>query len=185
LTVGSRVARRYAAALFRAALDRGQVPQVFEELKRLRELIDSLPELAEALFSPTIRRPDKHRVIDRLFAESASPLVLSFLHLCVEKHRPEVIVEVLEPYAELRDEHENVARATIVCAVELTEEHKQRLVAALERYTGKQLVVQFRVDPGVVGGVLVVVGDTVLDGTLRQALEQMRQRLLAAPVTVL
>ena len=180
-----RVARRYAAALFGAALEAGLVPQVLDDLGRVRDVLQSNPDIERSLVTPRIPRGVKHHVIGRIFAESVSPLVLDFLHLCIDKRRPRIMDDVLEPYAALRDEHENLARAAITTAVQLTEEQRQRLIEALQSRTGKHVVAEFRVNPEILGGVLTVIGDTVVDGSLRHALGEMRERLHEAPVTIL
>lgn len=181
----SRVARRYAAALFTAALEGGLVPQVQDDLGRVRDIVRASPDLEKALTAPRVPLEAKHRVIDRIFAEAVSPLTLDFLHLCLDKRRPQLMEAVAEHYAALRDEHENIVRARVTTAVELSEELRQRLIQALEKRTGRRVMAEFRVEPDVLGGVLTIIGDTVVDGSLRSDVAQLGQKLRQAPVTLL
>ena len=107
------------------------------------------------------------------------PLTLNLLNLLVDKRRAGVLPQVYEEYERLVRSFQNIALATAVTAVPLDAAQQAALERSLEARTGKDIELKTEVDPAVMGGVLVRIGDTVLDGTVRGKLERLREQLLA------
>ena len=176
------VARRYAQALFEAAQARELLELVAEELASIRLLLDEYPQLRRLLTIPKIDAATKRKFIEDLIGGRAHPLVIELFYLLMEKKRMAVLGEIIEGYQELLEEHQGLVRAEVTTAVRVPDDLEQRLVENLERWTGKQIKLEHRVDPFVLGGMRVRMGDYVVDRSLRRAFEEMRARLLEVPV---
>lgn len=173
------VARRYAEALFAAALAADRVESVQRDLAMLRELVRSTPPLLAAMSNPLIPAERKESILEQLFAHRIEPVSLRFLHLLVRKQRIGILPLVHDLYVEMANEHRGVLPALVSTAMPLADEEEQALADRLTAMTGKQVVLHIEVQPSLIGGLRVRVGDTVLDGTVVGYLRQLRERLRA------
>jgi F-type H+-transporting ATPase subunit delta len=108
---------------------------------------------------------------------SMTPIMRSFIKLLIEKQRVQHLPEITEYYHRLIDEHSNVARAKVTAATKLDEKAIQEIAQALEQRTGKQIVVEFKEDPALIGGVVAQIGDLVLDGSVRRQLLNFKESI--------
>jgi F-type H+-transporting ATPase subunit delta len=173
-----RIARRYATALLKLAQEQQQHTTVYEELCWLRSLVQSSPELRAFLRNPVIRGERKRAIFHELFHGRVSPLLLQFLFLLVEKRREALLPTIITAYEELYFQYTDRLAVTVRSAVPLEEQLRERLLQALHERTGKTIVPTFDVEPDLLGGVQLQIGDTVIDGTLRHALQRLRSELL-------
>ena len=173
------LSRRYAKALADVAAERGVLEAVGRELHAIAELFKQTREAATFFANPGIPLADKQRVLQSL-AERAGvqPLSANFLHLILEKRRLPHLGEIALAYDELTDERLNRAKATVASAAPLPETMLEGLKARLRMATGKEVYLEARVDPAILGGVVAQVGSTVYDGSLRTQLRRMREHLL-------
>lgn len=177
------VARRYAQALFEAAQARGLLELVAAELAGIRVLLDEQPQFRRLLTIPKIEAAAKRLFIEETFGGRVHPLVIELFFLLMEKKRMGALGEIIEGYQELLEAHQGVVRAEVTTAVPVPADLEERLVTKLEDWTGKKIKLERRIDPFVLGGMRVRMGDYVVDGSIRRALEEMRARLLEVPVT--
>jgi len=173
------VARRYAAALFEQAQKTNTVATAAEEMTLAAETVAQTGALRALLGQPLVTEERKKLALRNAFGDRVSPAVLAFLDLLVDKRRINLLPEVQREFARRVLEYRNIARAQAVTAVPLTPEETIALERSLEARTGKDILLETAVDPSVLGGVLVRIGDTVLDGTVRGNLERLREQLLA------
>lgn len=174
-----RVARRYARALFNAAARRGQTDMVQTDLNALGRTWRETPTLQRTMESPLIPGERKKELVDRLLAKDLDPVTRSFLHLLVDKRREGIFLAVLDEYVRLADQARGLVRAQAVVAAPMDEPQRQELVSGLEKRTGKRIELNVSVDPQILGGVVVRMEDTVIDGSVRGALERLREQMLA------
>ena len=174
----TRLAKRYAEALFALARDRDAVDRVEEELGPAVQAIFASAELVKVLDHPEIRADRKCEALRRIFGSLLSPEVMSFLELLVMRGRHQALREIVEEFRALADAARGVVRAEVVSATQISPEQAARLQAALAQRTGKRVVLEQRVDPELLAGALVRVGSEVLDGSARGRLEQLRKSLL-------
>ena len=174
------IARVYAETLFRSADRHGQVDSVDESVRGLSAVLDESPELRRFLAAPQIAAADKRELVHDALQDRLHPLVVRFLELVIEKLREPLLGEILSAWTELLDARANRQAATVTTAVPADPEMVARVRAALERATGKTIVLEERVDPRLLGGLVVRTGDTVIDGSLRSRLTTLHRRLRAA-----
>lgn len=173
-----RIARRYAAAILNAARKTDAIDQVESDLGLVSYTLESSPSLARILRSPVIPRERKKSVIEEVFCGKLHFLTLSFLKLLVEKRREDLIPAIESEYTQLADDARGVVRALVKTAVEMSSEETARLAEVISRITGKTALLSTEVDPSIIGGVVVRIADTVIDGSIWGQLCAIRERLL-------
>lgn len=171
------VARRYAQALYEAARQEGQTEQVDADVALIRDSLDGSRELVRFFESPVIPREKKLAVVRALFGERVQPTTLHFLQLLVEKRREALFPDVVAAYRALRDEQLGIVEAGARVARPLTEAEEKSLAQALEALTGRRVRLRVALDEALLGGVVIRVGDTVYDGSIRHQLTTLRERL--------
>lgn len=173
-----RIVRRYAAALFAAASRADAVDVVESDLGLVSLTVQSSPALWEAITSPIIPPDKKRAIFDELFKDKVHAVTLSYLTLLVDKRREEALVRTEEEYILLANEARGIVQAEATTAKALDEAEQAQLAAKLSQTTGKQVELVCKVDPAVLGGVLVRIGDRVIDGSVKGQLEALREALL-------
>jgi len=168
-----RVARVYAAALFEAAQDAGRIKQVQDDLTQFAAALAGSSALRGALLDPQVARAGKQRVLVDLTA-GADPLVVNALRLMLHKGRMALVAGVLADYERLAAEAARQVDVEVTSAVELTAPAERELVERVERATDRRVRLTKKIDENVIGGLVLRVGDVVLDASLRARVEQLR-----------
>jgi F-type H+-transporting ATPase subunit delta len=175
-----RIARVYAEALLRAAQERHQVDEVFEELDSLlREVFGSAPEWELFLTSGAVGRDRKAAIIRSAFEGRASDMFVNFLLVLNDHERLDLLRAIVEAYGELRDEKAGRVPVLVRSAVPLPADQRERLTRELRETFQKEPVIESVVDPELLGGVVVRVGDWVYDQSIRTKLEDIRDQIIA------
>jgi F-type H+-transporting ATPase subunit delta len=172
------IAKRYAKALFNLALEGGQVEQYCQELDGFAGLLKDVPSVADAIQNPLYPEATRKSIFAAV-AEKAglTPIIRSYISLLLEKGRVQHLPEIAEYYHRLMDEHGNIARAQISAASALDDSAIQNIAKTLEKMTGKKVVVEFKQDPALIGGVVAQIGDLVLDGSVKRQLLNFKETL--------
>jgi F-type H+-transporting ATPase subunit delta len=174
------VSHQYANALADVALEQKGAPQVTTQLRDFAAAYAESAELRTALASPAVDRKAKHAIIEKVGAKlGQSKTVRNFLFLVADHQRTHMLAEMIAAFEEVVQKRQGVAEAAISSAVELTAEQKAELAFTLERLTGKRVEPSFSLDASLLGGAVVRIGDTIYDGSLRNRLDVMRERLTA------
>ena len=176
--VNLKVARRYASALFESARKQGKTDAVQKDLGTLDGLWREAPDLRRVLESPLVPDERKHAIIDQTVGRELDPLSSAFLHLLVDKRREVILPIVREEYVRLADIARGLVRAEATVAARIDDVERAALVEALERRTGKQIELTVNVNPEIIGGVVIRMQDTVIDGSVRGSLEKLREQML-------
>ncbi len=175
------VARRYAKALYEqtgAQPDgRGATDAVHAGVALIRESLNGSRDLRRFFESPVIPAEKKESIIDELFADRVSELMLRFMKLLLRKKREDVLPDILAAYSALRDEQLGIVEAHARAAQEMDEGAKQSLREALQRMTGKDVRLNVRTDASLLGGLVVRIGDRVYDGSVEHQLAALRERM--------
>jgi len=170
------VARPYAEALFQAALQRNALGAVAEGLASVAAA-ERDAQMRWALGNPKVSAKQKKELLAALAGERVSPELSNLLSILVDNHREVLIGSIQEQFEELKNEHEKVLRARITSAQPLTDAQRAEIVGALERRYGKKVETELDVDPELLGGARVQVGDQVINASVRDALAQMAAAL--------
>jgi F-type H+-transporting ATPase subunit delta len=171
---------QYANALADVALKQSAGPQVTSELHDFATAYAESTELRTALASPAVERDAKHAIIEKVGARiGQGKTVRNFLFIVADHQRMHMLPEMIAAFEEVVQKRQGIAEATISSAVELTAAQKAEFAFTLERLTGKRVEPSYSLDPSLLGGAVVRIGDTIYDGSLRHRLNAMRERLTA------
>jgi len=173
-----RIARRYATALLNTAIKSNQDETVERDLATFLEIAHGSADLRALLRSPVIEGWRKKNILDEILKGRISDLTLGFFELAVMKGRMGYYRDIIAAFQDLYDKHRNMIRVDVTSAVALDDAARDKVKAAVAKRTGKTVIPTYHVDPAVLGGVSVRIGDTVLDGTLRHQLEDLREQLM-------
>lgn len=177
------IARNYAETLFELAMQHGGMETVdgyAQAIDEVATLIRSDPRIGEFLATPRVDVDTRKRVMREAFDGRVPEHFLRFLLIVVEKRRQTLLPVIATEFHTLVDRAHNRLRAEISLASEPDEKTRAEIVSTLERKLERQLIPSFRVDPELLGGVVVRIGDRVADGSLRRRMADLRRRLLAA-----
>jgi len=175
----SVVDRVYANALFEAALERGRIATVREQLQQVVEAEAQVPELRELLRNPQLDPRARAAAIGDVLGE-ADELLRNFLLVLADKGRTGQLEEIAREFERLVAEHEGVVHAELTTAVELSDEETTKLLGQIEQASGRKVEATRRVDPDLIGGIVLQVGSHRLDASVRGRLERLRRRLATA-----
>ena len=176
------VSGRYARALFILTEKRHETAAALEDLKGLRDLLARGSPVTAFLLAPHLRLADKRTLLAGALDGRANRAVAQFVDLLLRKKRLTLLAEITGEFEALVERSQGVRRAHVVSAVPLTESERARLHTALERHTNATIRLTAEVDPSVVGGALVRLGDRVEDRTVIAMLESIGAQLLEVSV---
>lgn len=167
----------YARALFEMAQAEGVASRVEEELFRLRELLKKNPDLLEFLKDPNIKHEGKRQTLSDLFQSRVHPLVLNTLITLSDQDRAGRVLHVIEEFSASAASATHQVSGEITTVIPLDGATLDRLATELSRITGKNVQLFQKVDPSILGGAIIQVGEQIIDGSLRRKLDQIRERL--------
>lgn len=174
-----KISKHYAKALVDLAKNQGKLDEVWEELSRFSNLLESEETLKYIFFNPSIAPVHKSLVLEEISERiRLSPLTVNFLNLLLRKGRLENLSDIIEQYRVLWDEILNRATAEVQSATPLSEETKVRLREKLSQVTGKDIILKTSVNPELLGGIVTKIGSLVFDGSVRTQLDRVREKLI-------
>lgn len=168
------VSKTYGEALFELALEKQMLDTILEEINAVKEVFAGNKELVKLLNHPKISKEEKIEVIENIFKERVSEDVTGFLVIVMGKSRYNEIEEILNYFITLVKEYKKIGTAIITSATELTNEQKLRIeqkLLATTKYV--KFEISYEVDASLIGGVIIRIGDRVVDGSIKAKLEHM------------
>jgi F-type H+-transporting ATPase subunit delta len=170
------IAQVYARSLFEVAQDQDKIDEVRDQLGELADALDEDRSLSTFFFSPYFSTEEKkeglHKAID-----GAEPIFLNFLELLLEKHRMPVIHRIRRDYDELWREENKLLSVQVTSAVELDENIVKDLADRIAEQTDRKIDLTTTVEPDILGGIVLRVGNSILDASIRNRLEQLRRQV--------
>ena len=172
-------ARVYAEALFSAGEDKGKINELQEQLAQFADAVDGDRELQVFLFSPYLSSQDKKDGLARAVT-GAEPEFVNFLELLIEKGRMPEVFRIRREYEELWKKANRRLDVTVTSAIELDPSVVGKIGEEVERQTGEKVELSSEVDDGILGGIVLRVGNMVLDASIRTRLEKLRKSVASA-----
>jgi F-type H+-transporting ATPase subunit delta len=175
---GSKISKRYAKALLSLGQEDGNYGEYGDNLKDFAAFCGENPEFSKVISNPVFSVDDRKKVLDAILEKSTyADYVKNFLRLLLDKNRIGGIEDVSAYYTRLTDEISNIIRAEIVTARPLKDEVMDKLDVVLSKITSKTVKATVEEDESLIGGLVVKIGDLVLDGSVRAQLEGLKESL--------
>ena len=174
------VAKRYAQAIFELGVETSNVALLTDDVKHLAQAYEASAELRSVLENPLVSAEDRKALVDELSTRlNLSPLGRNTFGLLVERRRIAALPAIAKELAKLADERAGIVRGKVTSAVPLSETYFQKLQREIESLTGKKVLLERNQDPELIAGLVVQIGDRIIDGSVRARLDQMREQLLS------
>jgi F-type H+-transporting ATPase subunit delta len=173
------IAEVYSRALFDVAKERDVLDDVHDQLGQFAEALDESHDLQVFFFSPYFSSQEKKDGIGKMI-EGADENFVRFLELLAERHRMPAIFRIRRDFDELYAEERQLLPVTITSAVELDDKTVKEIAQKVEEQTGREVQLTRKVDPDVIGGLVMRVGNIVMDGSIRSRLERLRKQVAKA-----
>lgn len=177
-TKNTIVADRYSDALVELAQD-GKITfgKILTDLNLVKDILEKSQDLGAFLINPLISIEDKKGVIDKVFSKEVDALIVNFLKVLVDKNRFSVFDEVLECYNKSLDDINNITRISVTSAVEMTEDSRKKLKEKLESKFKKSVILDLNINPDIIAGLVIRMGDNVMDMSLKYKLEDLSKSI--------
>ena len=174
----SNISKRYARAFFDIAGEEKKLEQYYNELHQFSSIIAQNKDLGGFLANPIFEQESKKRVLEKIIGKlSLSPMTINFLKLLIDKKRIDILPDIETCYRQLMDETLQRVRVTVKTAFPLSGEMQSYITSSLKKMTGRSVEVTVEDDKNLLGGIVIGVGDTLYDGSIKNQLNNMRNLL--------
>ena len=174
----STIANRYAQSLFQLALEKQVVAEVNTDLEELVKVIETTPELISLLTTPKFSIDRKKQIVAEIFA-NANPLAVNTFGLLLDKKRVNEIGNLAQSFKQLAAEAQGSSEATVFSTRALTEQEKEEISSSFSKLVGKEkLTITNVIEPSIIGGVRVQIGNYIFDNTVASKLENLKRTLV-------
>ena len=170
------LAQVYARSLFEVAREHAKLDVLREQLAQFADALDANRQLAMFFFSPYFSSEEKQQALERAI-EGAEETLLNFLKVLIENHRMPVIFRIRQEYQRLWDEENRTLPVEVTSAIALDQTTTESLARTIGERAGRKVTLEARVDPDILGGIVVRVGNSILDASIRNRLEQLRRHV--------
>jgi F-type H+-transporting ATPase subunit delta len=170
------LAQVYGRSLFQVALEQGKLDELREQLGQFADAVNENHDLAVFFFSPYFSTIEKQDALERML-DGADPTLMNFLRLLIENHRMPVIFRIRQEYERLWDEENRTLPVEITSAIALDEQTTASIGKTIGERAGRKVTLAARVDPDILGGIIIRVGNSILDASIRNRLEQLRRHV--------
>jgi len=171
------VAKRYADALFQLASEKNSVDQLISELQIVKEVFQNNNEISDFLNHPRVNNDEKMKLIDEAF-EKCDEDVIHTIKILVERHRIDIMTLIVDAFIEQYNETNGIAAATVYSVREISDDEKEKIAASLKKQLNKKSIsIVNIVDPSLLGGIRIRVGNTIYDGSIRGKLNRIKHNI--------
>lgn len=169
---------RYARSLAEVVFEENLEQKVTEDLETYREIFRAVPDLLKAFQTPAVPGETKEKILAQLTAHyPVASATANFLRILLENNRIHFFEEIVDDYIAAVNERKGIIRARVAAAGPIDEAGRNRLAARLSEITGKTVSIDVATDPALLGGIVVQMGGTIYDGSIRTQLTEMKRRL--------
>ncbi|MBI5345284.1 MAG: ATP synthase F1 subunit delta [Deltaproteobacteria bacterium] len=175
----STAAKRFAKALMEAGIEDNASAKYGQELSTAAGVFNALPELYGIMLNRMYRLEERNNLMDKISGSlNLSPAVARFLNILVGVRRIELLDAVIEAYTRIEDSRAGRVRAIVETPFDLSQEVMEEIKDGLERFTGKEVILRPVKNPSLIGGIVIRMDNTVMDGSLKTQLEMMREKIM-------
>jgi len=180
--LAQQVAKKYSTALFELAQDKNLIDKAWEQFNSLAEYLKSDRTLLDFMTAPQISDAKKAVLIEKVFSGTMERVFFNFIKFLAERRRIQFLPEIIEEFDRQYRLYKGIAKATVITAIPLGENERQRLIAELAGKTSLKIEVEEKIDKSIIGGMVVKLHDQIIDGSIRHGLNLLRNRLMKVKV---
>jgi F-type H+-transporting ATPase subunit delta len=173
------IAQVYARSLFEVAKEQSLLDTIHDQLGQFADVLNDNREVAIFFFSPYFQTSEKKAGLERMIS-GAEPIFMNFLEALLERHRMPVIFRIRVAYEQMWEEENRLLPVQVTSAVELDEQTVNSIGERIGQQTGRKIELSSEVDDGIIGGIVLRVGNVILDASIRNRLEQLRKQVAQA-----
>lgn len=180
--MSSKAARRYAYAYHETAIENNILEAVKDDVKLISDALEASKDLRLFLKSPLVNKDQKRAALLEIFDKKVQPLTIQLMKILTEKSRESLLELILKHFVDYYNVHHGIIEIDITSAFELDKEQVSNLIKQLEIQTGKKIELNRQVNSELIGGMMVRIDDTVIDGSVKHKLSQLKNRLTSTAV---
>jgi len=177
--MSTKAARRYAGAMLQSAVERDILEEIKSDMEMVFNTISESKDLVLFLKSPIIKRDVKRKALTSIFKNHVREETFILIKLLLDKGRESLLLPTSKSFLELYNEHKGIIDVGVYAAYDLSDEHLKSLSNSLEKSTGKKVQLKFNRDESLRGGMAVRIDDTVIDGTVKHKISQLKNKFAA------
>lgn len=175
--LSQEVAKKYAGALFMSVKEKNLFDNAYEQFNQLKALVKKDKSLVNFLSAPQVTDENKKKLIRDVFASRLERLFVEFLIVLVDKNRVNFLVEIIDEFDRLVEAERGIGRATVITALKLNDTERMNLIAKLAAKTNLEIVLEEKIDPAILGGMIVIIHNEIIDGSVRHELDLLEEQL--------
>lgn len=177
LSAKERLAGKYALAIFEIAKERDQVKKTYNQMLKLQKALKENEDLKAFVDNPLVPKISKKEVVHKVFNKDVEPTLLNFMLLLVDKDRITLFDHICKEYKNINNEAEGIVEVKVTTARELEAAQEKKVANKVAKLLNKKVVLNKRIDPKIVGGIIIQVGDKLIDGSVSRRLKNMERAL--------
>ena len=181
--LANQLATKYAQAIFELAAEQNMLDQVEEQLRLVESTMDAYSDLSTLIYHPRVLGQAKKETLSKIFSQDVADVVLRFLMLLVDKRRETILPFIIREYVKLANVARNIVEAEVTTSMPLDINQQTALINKLSLVTGKTIVLKTQIDKAIIGGVIVQIGDKLIDGSIKRQLQMLKNTLLNTELT--
>lgn len=180
--MSTKAARRYATAFLGIATEKDILEQIREDMLLIKNTIDGSSELSLFLKNPIVKKDQKKAAFEKIFEDKVQDITFQLYELLSKKDRVALLEDISSKFIELYNQHKGIIKVGVTSARELEDEQLQALRKNIERTTGKKVEFETNIDEELIGGLKYRIDDTVVDGSVKFKLNQLKDQLTSTAV---
>lgn len=181
----NEIAKKYSQALFELGKEEKSLMNFKEQLTDIVMTLEEYHDLKKLLFHPAVTPEDKKKVIQDIFSSNISEEIMNFLKILIDKRREKYIVTIYKNFIKLLNKENDILEIEVISAIKLSDVLKERLEKKVVNLTGYKIILKEKIEPDIIGGLILKIGDQVIDGSIRHDLEILENKIAEIPVSKL
>ena len=178
MAINKGIIKKYTQALFKVAVKENDINQISDRLHNIRSILKSVPELNQLLITRRVQVQDKMNILKNIFGDNISNIEMDLLVLLMENGHMMLFGEVVKRFDYLQDKNSEIIKVQITSSSRLSDDEVQRISLKIENKIQKKVDVKMKTDTSIVGGIKLRVGNTLIDGSVSNHLQKIRDTLI-------
>jgi len=180
--IAQQVAKRYSSALFDLAREQNLLDQAWQQFKTLRGYLEKDKTFLDFMSAPQVPDEDKNNLIKKVFSSSLEKPLYNFMLFLAVKRRITFLPEIIDEFDRLVKAHKGIAKATCITVSKISDSERQKLIEQLKQKMSLEIELEEKLDKSILGGMIVILHNQIIDGSVSHGLEELKNRLMKVKV---